>query len=52
MEFFQLKEKYKTSLPSRIADHILEENDKENKRLTGVGTKEIFGVKISIGLLI
>ena len=30
-----------TSLPSRIAHHILEENDKENKRLTGVGTKEM-----------
>jgi hypothetical protein len=30
-----------TSLPSRVADHILEENDKENKGLKGVGTKEM-----------
>ena len=30
-----------TSLPSRIADHILEENDKENKHLTGVSMKEM-----------
>jgi hypothetical protein len=29
------------SLPLRIADHTLEEDDKENKRLTGVGTKKM-----------
>jgi hypothetical protein len=29
-----------TSLPSRFADHILEENDKE-KHLTGVGMNEM-----------
>jgi hypothetical protein len=30
-----------TSLSSRIAGHTLEENDKENNGLTGVGTKEM-----------
>lgn len=40
-EMFHLKEKCMTSLPSRIADHIFKKKkkDKENKRLTGVGTK-------------
>lgn len=41
MEFFHLKEKCMTSLPSRIAGQIWEEDDKENKSLMGEGTKEM-----------